>query len=115
TLTRVSYSGNVYCVSVPSGFIAVRRNGCAVITGQCQQIPRKVEWKKSGDPVKDEALKDRPGLRECFVAKPGHKFLIYDYSAQELRVAASITLEKTMLSAFAEGKELHTYSATLMY
>lgn len=40
TQTKVPYKGKVYCVSVPSSFILVRRNGVTMITGQCQQWPR---------------------------------------------------------------------------
>jgi DNA polymerase I-like protein with 3'-5' exonuclease and polymerase domains/intein/homing endonuclease len=32
---NVSYSGNVYCVTVPSGYIVVRRNGKISLTGNC--------------------------------------------------------------------------------
>ena len=38
--TRVPYSGHVYCVSVPSGFILVRHNDKVMVTGNCQQFPR---------------------------------------------------------------------------
>jgi hypothetical protein len=37
---RVPYSGQVYCVSVPSGFIMIRHEGVTMVTGQCQQFPR---------------------------------------------------------------------------
>jgi hypothetical protein len=37
---RVPYSGQVYCVSVPSGYIVVRHEGVAMVTGNCQQFPR---------------------------------------------------------------------------
>lgn len=80
-----------------------------------QQIPRSIDWKLTGNAEADAEIRGRPGLRECFEARPGYKFVIYDYSAQELRVVASISLEKTMLRAFVDGKDLHSYSATLMY
>lgn len=38
--TIVEYTGNVYCVSVPSGLILIRRAGLTMVTGQCQQWPR---------------------------------------------------------------------------
>jgi DNA polymerase I len=81
----------------------------------CQQIPKSIEWRKTGNAEKDAALKERLGLRECFQAKPGYRFIIYDYSQQELRVAAAISRDKNMIDAFLYGKELHSYSATLMY
>ena len=80
-----------------------------------QQIPRGVPWVMTGDKEKDEKIKKRDGLRECFKAKDGNSFLIYDYSAQELRVAASISMDRLMLQAFKEEKDLHSFSATLMY
>ena len=48
------YQGNIYCVSVPSGFIVVRRHGQVCITGNC---PRK-----TNDPV---------GIRSFIVAPEG--------------------------------------------
>jgi DNA polymerase-1 len=81
-----------------------------------QQIPRGVPWAPTGDKDLDKKIaKERPGLRECFKARPGHQFLIYDYSAQELRVAASISMDQLMIQAFNENKDLHSFSATLMY
>lgn len=80
-----------------------------------QQIPKKIEWKLSGNAEKDAVIKQRLGLRECFQARPGYRLVISDYSQQELRVAAAISLDAKMVKAFVEGKELHSYSATLMY
>lgn len=80
-----------------------------------QQVPSKIEWKLTGDKVKDAAISARDGLRECFKPKPGNRFIIFDYSAQELRVTAAIALEERMLNAFIEGMDLHCFSATLMY
>lgn len=62
----------VYCLSVPSSYVLVRRRGCTMITGQCQNIP------KSGK---------RALVRRAF--KPRHKglkFLVSDKSNLELRV-----------------------------
>ena len=80
-----------------------------------QQIPRTIDWKTTGNEEKDLIIKERQGIRECFQPRSGYRFIIYDYSAQELRVVASISLEKTMLKAFLDNKDLHSYSATLMY
>lgn len=40
TQARVPYSGQVYCVTVPSGYIMVRHEGVTMVTGNCQQFPR---------------------------------------------------------------------------
>jgi DNA polymerase I-like protein with 3'-5' exonuclease and polymerase domains len=73
-----------------------------------QQIPRKVPW------ADKEASKNRYGLRECFVAREGYKFVILDYSAQELCIAACVSQDPFMLSAINEDKDLHCYTVSLM-
>jgi DNA polymerase I-like protein with 3'-5' exonuclease and polymerase domains len=40
TVDRVRYTGRVYCVTVPTHAILVRRNGRVVVSGQSQQEPR---------------------------------------------------------------------------
>lgn len=61
-----------------------------------QQIPRGKEF------------------RECFVPSEGNKFVIADYSQIELRVAAEIAQDKTMIEAYNSGKDLHALTASLM-
>jgi len=84
-------------------------------TPNIQQIPGRMEWRKTGDAIQDAVIDARSGLRDCFQARPGNRLVIFDYSAQELRIAASIALENTMLNAFIDGKDLHCVSATLMF
>jgi DNA polymerase I len=81
----------------------------------CQNVPNTLTWRKSGDQEKDAKLEKRPGFRDCFVPEKGYKFIVYDYSAQEMRVAASISMDPLMIAAFKHNKDLHSYSASLMY
>jgi len=53
-------------------------------------------------------------FRECFVAPPGRKLIIADYSQIELRVAAEITQDSRMITAYRNGDDLHTLTASLM-
>jgi DNA polymerase I len=61
-----------------------------------QQIPRGKEF------------------RECFVPERGYKFIIADYSQIELRIAAEIAKDETMLEAYRTGQDLHALTASLM-
>lgn len=61
-----------------------------------QQIPRGKEF------------------RECFVPENGYKFIIADYSQIELRVAAEIAQDKTMIEAYRKGQDLHALTAALV-
>lgn len=59
------------------------------------------------------------GIRECFIAKPGHVFLDLDYSAIELAAISAINLKLFKFSIMADlinqGKDLHTYAASKIY
>jgi len=53
-------------------------------------------------------------FRGCFTAEPGNKLVVADYSQIELRVAAEIANDKTMIEAYQEGKDLHRLTASLI-
>ncbi len=73
---------------------ATGRMACA--DPNIQQIPR------------DDAF------RRLFHARPGHKFVVADYSQIELRIAAKIAKEPIMLKAYREGTDLHKLTASLL-
>ncbi|MBF0472534.1 MAG: hypothetical protein HQK91_08560 [Nitrospirae bacterium] len=50
--------------------------------------------------------------RQCFVAKEGYQLICADYSQIELRVAADIANDQTMINAFIEGQDLHKLTAS---
>lgn len=54
-------------------------------------------------------------IRAAFVAKPGHTFLVADYSAIEARVIAYLAGEKWQMQAFADGKDLYCETASQMF
>ena len=52
--------------------------------------------------------------RRGFVAEPGRKYIIADYSQLELRLAAECSGEERMIEAYQAGADLHTRTASLM-
>jgi DNA polymerase-1 len=54
-------------------------------------------------------------LRRCFIAQDGCKLLVADLSNIELRILAEASQDPTMLRFFAEGKDLHSETAKLMF
>jgi len=54
-------------------------------------------------------------MRSMFVAPEGWDFWTSDYSNMELRVLAHIAQEGNMIQALNQGKDLHTYTASLLY
>jgi len=61
-----------------------------------QQIPRSAKF------------------RTCFIAPPGRKLIVADYSQIELRVAAEITHDFKMMGAYKNGDDLHRLTASLV-
>jgi DNA polymerase-1 len=53
-------------------------------------------------------------FRACFVAVPGKKLIIADYSQIELRVVAQISGDKRMINAYRNGDDLHALTASLV-
>ncbi|ERI91816.1 DNA-directed DNA polymerase [Clostridiales bacterium oral taxon 876 str. F0540] len=66
-----------------------------------------------GDPNVQQIPRGKE-FRECFVPENGYKFVIADYSQIELRVAAEIAQDKTMIEAYKSGQDLHALTAALV-
>ena len=62
-----------------------------------QTIPKKTKWTKR--------------LRRAFIAPAGYAILQLDYSQGELRIAACLANELTMLKAYASNADLHSVTA----
>ena len=54
-------------------------------------------------------------IRECFVARPGHRFLSADYSQIELRVLAHFCKEGPLVEAFRAGEDIHRRTAAEIF
>ena len=73
--------------------------------------------------VRDPALQTIPRaddvygglIRGMYVAKPGHRLVICDYSQAELRVMACYSQEPFLLEAYRNDRDLHSEVAKAMY
>ncbi len=54
-------------------------------------------------------------IRQAFVARPGYRIVAADYSQIELRIMAHLSEDKGLLSAFAEGRDIHTATAAEVF
>lgn len=61
-----------------------------------QQIPRKKEF------------------RSCFRAAPGKKLVVSDYSQIELRIAAELAGDETLMGVYQRGEDAHAQTASLV-
>lgn len=54
-------------------------------------------------------------IRQCFVAKAGHKLIAVDYSQVELRLMAIVANVKSLKEAFVNGVDIHTATACQVF
>lgn len=66
-----------------------------------QNIPIRTDWGKR--------------MREGFVAVPGKKLVGADYSQIELRIAAHLSGDKTMIHAFENNEDIHRTTASVVH
>ncbi|MBN2395229.1 MAG: DNA polymerase I [Candidatus Atribacteria bacterium] len=50
-------------------------------------------------------------IRKAFIAEKGHIFLSADYSQIELRILAHLSQDQSLLEAFLQDKDIHSYTA----
>lgn len=93
---RVPWDGAVYCVSVPSSYIVVRRNHNVMIVGQCQN------WSKRAGG--ETAI----NLRRMICAPPGYVIVGADYAQLEARLLAAQSQDPFLLNIFKNNLDIHT-------
>jgi DNA polymerase I len=71
-------------------------------------------FSSSGPNIQQVPKHKAKSLRTCFIAAPGMKLVIADYSAMELRAAAAISDDEVMNADFANGIDLHRRQAAEM-
>ncbi len=54
-------------------------------------------------------------IRQAFVAEKNYKLLAADYSQIELRIMAHLSSDESLLSAFAQGKDIHKATAAEVF
>lgn len=54
-------------------------------------------------------------IRQAFIAKPGFKLVAADYSQVELRIMAHLSGDKSLLDAFAAGRDIHRHTASEVF
>ncbi|MDP4645042.1 MAG: DNA polymerase I [Opitutales bacterium] len=63
-------------------------------------------------PVRSERGRE---IRKAFVPRAGWKLLAADYSQIELRILAALTGDEGLLTAFREGRDIHTATAAKIF
>lgn len=95
-------------IDTKSGRIHTTLNQTGTVTGRLssqdpnlQNIPTKTELGQE--------------FRRAFISPPGFKLVSFDYSQLELRIAAHMSKDEKMISAFKEGEDIHTRTAAEIF
>ncbi len=54
-------------------------------------------------------------IRQAFVAPPGYRIVAADYSQIELRILAHLSQDEGLLRAFAQGEDIHRFTAAEVF
>lgn len=134
-VSKENFSGKVYCAVTETGFFLVRRNGKVWITGnsgrliQLQNLPQNhiedLDFARSlvfrGDlDMLELCYGNVPDtlsqlIRTAIIAKPGHTFIVSDFSAIEARVIAWLAGEAWRLEVFRTHGKIYEASASMMF
>ena len=85
-------TGRIHCSYYP--FTGAGRYACS--KPNIQQVPRGASF------------------RSCFRPRPGFVYVIADYSAIEMRIAAQIAPDPTLIDVFRRGVDAHRYTAAIV-
>lgn len=84
------------------------------IRGSLNQTGTRTLRFSSSDPnLQNIASDDKFGIRNAFVARPGYRMIMTDYSAQEYAIAAHASGDENMLKIFEEGGDIHQWVADM--
>lgn len=93
---KIPWNNYVYCVTVPSSYIIVRRDGKVSVTGNSKG--GNIEWKSKIGVHTDDI--DKLTLRHCFGPLPGREWYSMDYQNIELRIPAFEAGEEELIRVF---------------
>ena len=105
--------GSTYVSALP---VMVKSDG-RIHTSFSQVIAQTGRLSSSNPNLQNIPVRTQLGreIRGAFVAPAGRKLVSADYSQIELRVAAALAKDQSMIDTFNEGVDLHQETAALLY
>lgn len=105
---KTTYADKLYSGSESDGRIYTSISMTRTITGRlATKRPNLM-----GIPSRSERGRE---IRKCFIADPGCKLVIADYSQIEMRVVAHESKDKIMCKIFEDGLDIHAQTASKMF
>lgn len=111
TSERVDWDGPVYCVTVPSSYVLVRRNGKVAVTGNSKQEVECERCDGEGCDSCNGTGKDLESLRHAFCFGEGREGWSADAKNVELRIPAYEAKELELIALFEKDNEPPYYGS----
>ena len=92
---------------------ACRKDTTGRIHAECHQSGASTGRLSCRKPNLQQIPRDK-SFRSCIAAPPGYRLIIADFSQIELRIAAEITGDATMIKAYHNGQDLHKMTASII-
>ncbi len=105
---KSTYTDGLQCCIAPDGRIHTTFNQTEARTGRISSLEPNLQ----NIPIRTNEGKR---LREFFIAEDGKVLVDADYSQIELRVLASMANDPNMISAFKNGTDIHTATASQVF
>ena len=106
---------NIHPVSgrIHSGYRQLGSNSGRFTSSGCKRVAASKQ--KTEFAINAQQVPREKAFRETFIATPGYKLIVCDFSQIELRLGAELIPIPQMMRAFLDGKDLHTVTASLIY
>lgn len=72
-------------------------------------------YSSSGPNLQNIPVRENPEFRDCFIEESPYVQITADYSQIEMRLAAEMSGDETVINAFLNDEDLHAISASAMY
>ena len=108
TKLRSTYVDALPTLVADDGRIHTRFNQAVAVTGRLSSAHPNLQNIPTRTP-------DGQRIRKAFVAAPGHRLIVADYSQIELRVLAHIAQDEALIEAFRQGEDIHAATAAAMF
>lgn len=85
------------------------------IHGKFNQVGTVTGRTSSSDPNMQNIPAKNKDIRKLFIPSPGNVFISADYSSQEMRIAAHLCRDESLIRAFKEGKQIYSEIASVAF
>ncbi len=105
---KSTYIDGLLAAVDPAGRLHTSLNQCVTATGRLSSSEPNLQ----NIPVRGE---EGSAIRACFIAPPGWRLLVADYSQIELRLLAHFSEDPVLCEAFARQEDIHTRTAAEVF